>query len=118
MRIFLDSPDANGNRGGNWYVYYATSLFTRFAGMGAINGDDPPTLSFDAVRLPDGRTPEEAGLTLRFASGITSPNEPQTIATPEPTSVTLMGTGLVILLFVRLFRRQSQAELVAASSSS
>ena len=35
----------------------------------SINGNDPPTFSFDPVRLADGRTPEEAGLSLRFDSG-------------------------------------------------
>ena len=105
IRVGLGA-DGNGNQVGDWVLGYSADLVR----AGIINGGDPPTFSFTSVTLPDGRTPEQAGLSLRFDSGIASPNGSGAVATPEPTSVALFGAGLVSLLAVYGRRRQRRAQ--------
>ena len=104
-RISLGLPDAFGNRVGNWRVAYSTLLNPAASSdsLGEVNGGDPPTFSFDAVRLADGRTPEEAGLSLTFESGITSPNSQ---SVPEPSSIVMLASGAIGLLGCGWRRRQ------------
>ena len=84
-----------GERYQDWWVgygAYVTSFFPNRAGTVVINGGDPPSFDFTRVTLPDGRTPEEAGFTLAFESGLASPNG--VAAVPEPGSLTLLGAGI------------------------
>ncbi|WP_397570919.1 PEP-CTERM sorting domain-containing protein [Schlesneria sp. T3-172] len=86
------------------YTVEATTL------VGVLNGTSIADYSHTAVlarvTLPDGRTPEEAGYTLTFESGLTSPNLLAT-AVPEPTSIGLLSVGGVCFSLCRLRRSKS-----------
>ena len=77
-------------------------------GAGTARSNYSHTALFGLVTLPDGRTPEEAGYTLTFDSGLTSPNLLAT-AVPEPASLTLLGIGGTCLSIFRWRRRRATA---------
>jgi hypothetical protein len=74
---------------------------------GFAKADGQDTVSLVSVALPDGHTPESEGFTLSFESGLGSPNLPPAAA-PDPSSLTLLGIGVVGLL-VRGWRRGKKA---------
>jgi hypothetical protein len=100
------------SNGGEWDIGYDTRAEI-FGPTGAsstnLNGADPPTFSFTAVTLPDGRTPESEGFTVQFESGIASPNA---VAVPEPSSLTLFGVATAT--FAGYFGRRRRKRPVAA----
>jgi hypothetical protein len=53
------------------------------------------------VFLADGSTPESHGMSLVFDSGVPSPNVINTQAVAEPSSLALLGTGLLGLIGLR-----------------
>ncbi len=68
----------------------------------AVSADFGSTVRLTAILLGDGRTPESAGYSLTFGSGLTSPN-----SIPEPTSLTLAALAvLTSASFARLRRAE------------
>jgi hypothetical protein len=115
-RTHIDIPISPGMGGpgtgylGTGGIYFKVDLGAQTAGRagadspgGSFYAWDP--FLFDSITLPDvgNVTPESLGVSIRFDSGIASPN----LATvPEPTSLVLFGTGaLALCCFIRRGRK-------------
>ena len=93
VSIDVEPTQPNGNRylfGGAAAGFAANSFILDDAFGGTFSArafvENMNTVSFAAVLLGDGTTPESRGAILNFDSGIMSPNSPISTTVPEPAS--------------------------------
>ncbi|WP_442481484.1 PEP-CTERM sorting domain-containing protein [Aeoliella sp. SH292] len=75
------------------------------ASSGAISIDAPDFFRIDAITFRDGTTPESHGFSLRFQSGLPSPN----LRVPEPSTVVLLIGSVLATYGIRRYRAVAHA---------